>query len=145
MFFNEKRINVIREMILSDSKEERIKALEKLKPMQRDDFYGLFKVMAGKEVTIRLLDAPLHEFLPHNEAEMGALISTSRARKGAKKLTRADIQARIDDMAEFNPMLGHRGCRHRGELPRVYEIRLGPYSRRRTSSKRRRSTSVPRS
>ena len=71
MFFNEKRINVIREMILSDSKEERTKALDKLKPMQRDDFYGLFKVMAGKEVTIRLLDAPLHEFLPAQRGRDG--------------------------------------------------------------------------
>jgi pyruvate,orthophosphate dikinase len=94
MFFNEKRINVIREMILSDSKEERIKALDKLKPMQREDFYGLFKVMAGKEVTIRLLDAPLHEFLPHNEAEMEALIAHLAARKGAKKLTQAQTYRR---------------------------------------------------
>ena len=71
MFFNEKRINVIREMILSDTKEERVKALEKLKPMQREDFYGLFKTMAGKEVTIRLLDAPLHEISPSQSGRDG--------------------------------------------------------------------------
>jgi len=96
MFFLEKRINVIREMILSDTKEDRIKALDKLKPMQRDDFYGLFSAMAGKEVTIRLLDAPLHEFLPHNAAEMEALVEYLGTRKGAKKLSKAEIQARID-------------------------------------------------
>jgi pyruvate,orthophosphate dikinase len=124
MFFNEKRINVIREMILSDSKEERIKALDKLKPMQREDFYGLFKVMAGKEVTIRLLDAPLHEFLPHNSAEMEALVEHMSARKGAKKLAKADIQARIDAMAEFNPMLGHRGCRIAVSYPEIYEMQV---------------------
>ena len=124
MFFNEKRINVIREMILSDSKEERIKALDKLKPMQRDDFYGLFKVMAGKEVTIRLLDAPLHEFLPHNSSEMDALVEHLAARKGTKKLTKADIQARIDAMAEFNPMLGHRGCRIAVSYPEIYEMQV---------------------
>ncbi len=124
MFFNEKRINVIREMILSDSKEERIKALDKLKPMQRDDFYGLFKVMAGKEVTIRLLDAPLHEFLPHNEAEFQAFSEHMSARKGAKKLTKAEIQARIDALAEFNPMLGHRGCRIAVSYPEIYEMQV---------------------
>ena len=124
MFFHEKRINVIREMILSDSREERIKALDKLKPMQREDFYGLFKVMAGKEVTIRLLDAPLHEFLPHNTAEMDALVEYLGARKGTKKLTKADIQARIDALEEFNPMLGHRGCRIAVSYPEIYEMQV---------------------
>jgi pyruvate,orthophosphate dikinase len=124
MFFNEKRINVIREMILSDTREERLKALEKLKPMQREDFYGLFKVMAGKIVTIRLLDAPLHEFLPHNAAEMDALIAYLGARKGAKKLTKADIQARCDALSEFNPMLGHRGCRIAVSYPEIYEMQV---------------------
>ncbi|MBL8968354.1 MAG: pyruvate, phosphate dikinase [Spirochaetaceae bacterium] len=124
MFFNEKRINVIREMILSDSREERIKALDKLKPMQRDDFYGLFKVMAGKEVTIRLLDAPLHEFLPHNPGEMEALIAHLGARKGAKKLTKPEIQARCDALSEFNPMLGHRGCRIAVSYPEIYEMQV---------------------
>jgi pyruvate,orthophosphate dikinase len=124
MFFNEKRINVIREMILSDTKEERVKALAKLQPMQREDFYGLFKVMAGKEVTIRLLDAPLHEFLPHNAAELDALVAYMAARKGAKKLTKAEIQARIDSLAEFNPMLGHRGCRIAVSYPEIYEMQV---------------------
>jgi pyruvate,orthophosphate dikinase len=124
MFFNEKRINVIREMILADSKEERVKALEKLKPMQREDFYGLFKVMAGKEVTIRLLDAPLHEFLPHNPGEMDSLIAYLGARKGSAKLTRAEIQARCDALSEFNPMLGHRGCRIAVSYPEIYEMQV---------------------
>jgi pyruvate,orthophosphate dikinase len=124
MFFNEKRINVIREMILSDTKEERVKALDKLKPMQRDDFYGIFKVMAGKEVTIRLLDAPLHEFLPHNNAEMDSLVEYLGARKAAKKLSKAEIQARIDSNEEFNPMLGHRGCRIAVSFPEIYEMQV---------------------
>jgi pyruvate,orthophosphate dikinase len=124
MFFNEKRINVIREMILSDTKEERVKALAKLQPMQRDDFYGIFKVMAGKEVTIRLLDAPLHEFLPHNAAEMENLVDYLAARKGAKKLSKAEIQARIDALDEFNPMLGHRGCRIAVSYPEIYEMQV---------------------
>ncbi len=124
MFFNEKRINVIREMILSDSVTERVKALDKLKPMQREDFYGLFKVMAGKEVTIRLLDAPLHEFLPHNNAEMDSLVEYLGARKATKKLTKADIQARIDSNEEFNPMLGHRGCRIAVSFPEIYEMQV---------------------
>jgi pyruvate,orthophosphate dikinase len=124
MFFNEKRINVIREMILSDSSEERVKALDKLKPMQREDFYGLFKVMAGKEVTIRLLDAPLHEFLPHNSAEMDNLVEYLGARKSAKKLSKAEIQARIDANEEFNPMLGHRGCRIAVSFPEIYEMQV---------------------
>jgi pyruvate,orthophosphate dikinase len=124
MFFNEKRINVIREMILSDSKDERVKALEKLKPMQRDDFYGLFKVMAGKEVTIRLLDAPLHEFLPHNAGELDALIAYLGARKGTKKLSKSEVQARIDALEEFNPMLGHRGCRIAVSYPEIYEMQV---------------------
>jgi pyruvate,orthophosphate dikinase len=124
MFFNEKRINVIREMILSDSREERVKALEKLKPMQREDFYGLFKVMAGKEVTIRLLDAPLHEFLPHNDAEFTAFSEHMAARKSTKKLTKQEIQARIDALAEFNPMLGHRGCRIAVSYPEIYEMQV---------------------
>jgi pyruvate,orthophosphate dikinase len=124
MFFNEKRINVMREMILSDTKEERVKALAKLQPMQREDFYGIFKVMAGKEVTIRLLDAPLHEFLPHNAPELEALVAYLGARKGAKKLAKAEISARIDALAEFNPMLGHRGCRIAVSYPEIYEMQV---------------------
>ncbi len=124
MFFNEKRINQFREMIVAETVEDRKKALEKLKPMQRDDFYGLFKTMAGKEVTIRLLDPPLHEFLPHNAAEMEAFIAHLDARKAKKKLTRAEIQARCDSLAEENPMLGHRGCRLGVSYPEIYEMQV---------------------
>ncbi|HRY53729.1 MAG TPA: PEP-utilizing enzyme [Spirochaetia bacterium] len=124
MFFNEKRINQFREMIVAETVEDRKKALDKLKPMQREDFYGLFKTMAGKEVTIRLLDPPLHEFLPHNAAEMEAFLAHLAKAKSAKKLNRADIQARCDSLAEENPMLGHRGCRLGVSYPEIYEMQV---------------------
>ncbi len=124
MFFNDKRINVFREMIFADSKAERVKALAKLKPFQRDDFYGLFKTMAGKEVTIRLLDAPLHEFLPHNDAEMTAFLGHLNGAKKSKSFTKADVEARIDAIAEINPMLGHRGCRVAVSYPEIYEMQV---------------------
>ncbi|MCK5202177.1 MAG: pyruvate, phosphate dikinase, partial [Spirochaetales bacterium] len=87
MFFDAKRINVFRRMIISNTFGERVKALKKLKAMQKDDFYQLFKVMDGKEVTIRLLDAPLHEFLPHNKDEMQIFIDFMKAEKDAKNVT----------------------------------------------------------
>jgi pyruvate,orthophosphate dikinase len=126
MFFKEKRINTFREMILADSKQERLKALTKLQVMQREDFYGLFKTMAGKEVTIRLLDAPLHEFLPHNESEMEAFLKYLGAgTKSAKgSLSKAEVRARFDALSEFNPMLGHRGCRIAVTYPEIYEMQV---------------------
>jgi len=123
MFFNEKRINVFREMILADSPDTREKALAKLEVMQRDDFYGLFKTMSGKEVTIRLLDAPLHEFMPHNDAEFeGFMAHLGSGKKGAKAPSKADIKARIETLSEFNPMLGHRGCRIAVSYPEIYAM-----------------------
>jgi pyruvate, orthophosphate dikinase len=127
MFFNEKRINVFREMILADSVEEREKALAKLQTMQRDDFYGLFKVMAGKNVTIRFLDAPLHEFLPHNEQELEGFLqylgaSAKSGKKDAKVISKAELRARMDALSEFNPMLGHRGCRIAVSYPEIYAM-----------------------
>ena len=123
MFFNEKRINVFREMILADSLETREKALAKLEVMQRDDFYGLFKTMAGKEVTIRLLDAPLHEFMPHNDPEFeGFMAYLGSGKKGAKVPSKAEIRARIEGLSEFNPMLGHRGCRIAVSYPEIYAM-----------------------
>ncbi len=123
MFFNEKRINVFREMILADSVEARQKALSKLEVMQRDDFYGLFKTMAGKEVTIRLLDAPLHEFMPHNDAEFeGFMAHLGAGKKNAKVPSKGEIRARIETLAEFNPMLGHRGCRIAVSYPEIYAM-----------------------
>jgi len=104
MFFMEDRITSMREMILADTKEDREKALAKLLPMQREDFLGIFKAMNGKPVTIRTLDPPLHEFLPHDEAGMADL---------AKSLSVPvqEVVARVESLAESNPMLGHRGCR----------------------------------
>ncbi len=123
MFFKTDRINVFREMILSDSAEERAVALEHLRPMQRDDFYGIFKAMAGKEVTIRLLDAPLHEFLPHNDEEFAAFMAYLEKSRG-KKPSKAEVTARIEALAEFNPMLGHRGCRIAVSYPEIYAMQV---------------------
>ncbi len=123
MFFNEKRINVFREMILADSLETREKALAKLEVMQRDDFYSLFKIMAGKEVTIRLLDAPLHEFMPHNDAEFeGFMAYLGSGKKSVKTPSKSEIRARIETLSEFNPMLGHRGCRIAVSYPEIYAM-----------------------
>ena len=104
MFFGGERIDAMREMILADDIEGRRKALEKLLPYQREDFYGLFKTMGSRPVTIRLLDPPLHEFLPHTDGEIKVL---------AKKMGKSyEIVTRlISDHHEFNPMLGLRGCR----------------------------------
>ncbi len=104
MFFGGERIDAMREMILADDIEGRKKALEKLLPYQRDDFYGLFKTMGSRPVTIRLLDPPLHEFVPHTDSEIEIL-----AGKMGKPF--ASVKARIADLHEFNPMLGLRGCR----------------------------------
>ncbi len=104
MFFMEDRITSMREMILADTLEDREKALAKLLPMQREDFLGIFRAMNGKPVTIRTLDPPLHEFLPHDEAGIADL---------AKSLSIPvqEVEARVESLAEANPMLGHRGCR----------------------------------
>lgn len=104
MFFEGNRIDAMREMILAETLEARQKALDKLLPYQRSDFEGIFKAMAGKPVTIRLLDPPLHEFLPHGKEQQGEL---------AKKIgIKAEvIEKRVNELHEFNPMLGWRGCR----------------------------------
>jgi pyruvate,orthophosphate dikinase len=104
MFFMEDRITSMREMILADTREDREKALAKLLPMQREDFLGIFRAMNGKPVTIRTLDPPLHEFLPHDEAGIADL---------AKSLSIPvqEVEARVESLSEANPMLGHRGCR----------------------------------
>ncbi len=129
MFFNEKRINVFREMILANDGKAREKALAKLKVMQKEDFYGLFKTMAGKEVTIRLLDAPLHEFLPHNDHEFEtflAHLNSSAGKKAGGKSTvnKNEIRACMDSLSEFNPMLGHRGCRIAVSYPEIYAMQV---------------------
>ncbi len=103
MFFGD-RIWAIREMIMAEDSQGREKALAKLLPMQRDDFYGIFKAMNGRPVTIRLLDPPLHEFVPHEKATQEEMA----ARLG---VTAHAVAAKVDFLFEFNPMLGHRGCR----------------------------------
>ncbi len=120
MFFNEKRIMKFREMILSETEEERRKALDSLKPMQRSDFYELFKIMVGRPVTIRLLDAPLHEFLPRTDSSMDEFVKYMQTRK--KGIKSAEIRARCDEISEMNPMLGHRGCRVAVTYPEIYEM-----------------------
>ncbi len=124
MFFDEKRINKFREMILSDSLEERKKALDQLLPIQKTDFYKIFKIMSEYEVTIRLLDAPLHEFLPHNENEMKKFVAYMKTSKKKKPLSEKEIKARCEALNEFNPMLGHRGCRIAVSYPEIYEMQI---------------------
>jgi pyruvate,orthophosphate dikinase len=123
MFFKAERINVFREMLLSGDEKEREKALSKLQVMQRDDFYGILKIMAGREVTIRLLDSPLHEFMPHNDGELTAYMNHLQQTKNIKPL-KADILAQIDTLHEFNPMLGHRGCRIAVSYPEIYAMQV---------------------
>jgi len=123
MFFKGDRIHAFREMLLTSNAKEREKALAKLQVMQREDFYGILKVMAGKEVTIRLLDSPLHEFMPHNNDELAAYIAfVQKSRK--TKLNKAEILAQIDSLHEFNPMLGHRGCRIAVSYPEIYAMQI---------------------
>ncbi len=122
MFFNEKRIMKFREMIIATDDKERLKALDALKPMQRADFYELLKIMSDKPVTIRLLDAPLHEFLPRTDDSMNEFIAYMKTRQ--KNLKPADIKARCSDLAEMNPMLGHRGCRVAVTYPEIYEMQV---------------------
>ncbi|RKX95875.1 MAG: pyruvate, phosphate dikinase [Spirochaetes bacterium] len=120
MFFNEKRINTFRAMIIANSKEDRIKALDQLEEMQVADFYKLFKIMEGLPVTIRLLDAPLHEFLPHTKESMNDFIKFMK--KINPKLDENEIRIRCDMLKEFNPMLGHRGCRIAISYPEIYNM-----------------------
>ena len=115
MFFDPQRIIHVREMIVANTEAERRTALDKLLPYQRDDFVKLFTIMAGLPVTIRLLDPPLHEFLPHSEADMGEVA------KAAGK-TVADVKAKASQLHESNPMLGHRGCRLGITYPEIYEM-----------------------
>jgi pyruvate,orthophosphate dikinase len=123
MFFQAERINVFREMLLSTDPKDRAKALSKLQVMQRDDFYGILKVMAGKEVTIRLLDSPLHEFMPHNDDETQNLINHMQKVKKVK-ISKAEITASVEALHEFNPMLGHRGCRIAVSYPEIYAMQV---------------------
>ena len=115
MFFDEERIPAVRRMILAETVEDRVEALEKLLPYQRDDFYGIFKAMNGKPANIRLLDPPLHEFLPHDDPSIEALARQMNVRT-------SDLKKRVVDLDEFNPMLGHRGCRLAVTYPEICEM-----------------------
>ncbi|HEU0074216.1 MAG TPA: pyruvate, phosphate dikinase, partial [Dehalococcoidia bacterium] len=117
MFFDPERILAVREMILSDSEAGRRAALAKILPMQRSDFEGIFRAMDGLPVTIRLLDPPLHEFLPHTAEEIEEVAS-------ALGVSAAVVSQRNQDLAEFNPMLGHRGCRLAVTFPEIYETQV---------------------
>jgi len=112
MFFQEDRIFAVREMIVAKTLEQRQKALDKLLPMQQGDFEGLFKAMAGYPVTIRLLDPPLHEFLPHTDEEIRSLASDMG-------LSFEELKATVESLHEFNPMMGHRGCRLAVTYPEI--------------------------
>ncbi len=115
MFFDASRITSMREMILANDIEGRKKALAKLLPMQKQDFKDIFKIMAGLPVTIRLLDPPLHEFLPHSAEEISSVAK-------AAGISVEAIKARADSLKESNPMLGHRGCRLGITFPEIYEM-----------------------
>ncbi|OHE55694.1 MAG: pyruvate, phosphate dikinase [Thermodesulfovibrio sp. RBG_19FT_COMBO_42_12] len=117
MFFAPERISAVREMILSDDIEGRKKALVKLLPMQKEDFIGIFKAMKGLPVTVRLLDPPLHEFLPHTDEEL-RILATSMEVPFEK------VKTRNMALHELNPMLGHRGCRLGITYPEVYEMQV---------------------
>ena len=115
MFFGEGRIDAFREMICSETVEERKAALDKIEPMQQADFEGLFEALGGHPVTIRFLDPPLHEFVPTNEADIETLAKTQGK-------TVAQIKQLISDLHEFNPMMGHRGCRLTVTYPEIAEM-----------------------
>jgi pyruvate,orthophosphate dikinase len=115
MFFDPARISAVRQMIMANDEAGRRSALAKLLPFQREDFVSLFKIMAGLPVTIRLLDPPLHEFLPHGEAELAEVAA-------ALGMDARAINARADELSESNPMLGHRGCRLGVSYPEIYEM-----------------------
>ncbi len=115
MFFEGDRVQAVREMILAEDQEEASRALEKLYPMQRTDFVGIFEAMESCPVTIRLLDPPLHEFLPHTDAEIESLAEQMGVRASR-------IRTQVENLKEFNPMMGHRGCRLGITNPGLYRM-----------------------
>lgn len=115
MFFDADRITAMREMIVADDEQGRRAALAKLEPMQKNDFIDLFTIMEGLPVTIRLLDPPLHEFLPHSDAEIAAVAKSAG-------VSEEKIRRRAEQIHESNPMLGHRGCRLGISYPEIYEM-----------------------
>jgi len=117
MFFDVKRIQAVREMIVSPDLQGRERALAKIMPMQKSDFIGLFREMRGVPVTIRLLDPPLHEFLPQNDDDIADLAAVAGMRF-------SEVKTHVEELHEFNPMLGHRGCRLGLTYPEVYDMQV---------------------
>ncbi|KAB3533244.1 pyruvate, phosphate dikinase [Alkaliphilus serpentinus] len=117
MFFEDTRIPVVRQMIVSRTIEQRKNALQQLLPMQRQDFLEIFEVMGERPVTIRLLDPPLHEFLPHEDEDVKALAQTM-------EISYQQLKEVVNDLKEFNPMLGHRGCRLAITYPEIYQMQV---------------------
>ena len=115
MFFAEDRIMAVREMIVAKTVEQRRKALDKILPMQREDFVGIYEALEGKPATIRFLDPPLHEFLPHHDEEIEALAKDL-------DLTFEELKETVEGLHEFNPMMGHRGCRLAVSYPEIAEM-----------------------
>jgi pyruvate,orthophosphate dikinase len=117
MFFEGDRIKAVREMILADNEAGRRKALAKLLPIQRGDFEGIFEAMQGLPVTVRLLDPPLHEFVPHEEANQKEMAEEMG-------ITPEEVRSKVESLHEFNPMLGHRGCRLGNTYPEITEMQV---------------------
>ncbi len=115
MFFDDARIPAVRRMIVSEDIEERKEALDELLPMQRKDFYEIYEAMGERPVTIRLLDPPLHEFLPQKDEDIKSLADSMG-------IEFEDLKGRVESLAEFNPMLGHRGCRLAVTFPEIYRM-----------------------
>jgi len=123
MFFGEGRIPIVQRMILADTEADRRKALDELLPLQREDFYGVFKAMHGNPVTIRTIDPPLHEFLPKREELMVEIARLEATGKTGKELDeKKHLLARVEQLHEFNPMLGHRGVRLGITYPEITEM-----------------------
>ncbi len=118
MFFAEDRIMAVRQMIVADTAEQRREALAQILPMQKDDFREIFRIMEGLPVTVRLLDPPLHEFLPHEELQIGVLAAYMRSRQPEA------VRERVEKLHESNPMLGHRGCRLGITTPDIYNMQV---------------------
>jgi pyruvate,orthophosphate dikinase len=117
MFFDEERILYVRQMILSSTKDDRVNALNKLLPFQKEDFIGIYQAMGERPVTIRLLDPPLHEFLPHKDEDIQVLANELEVPFDI-------LKTKVMSLSEFNPMLGHRGCRLAITFPEIYEMQV---------------------
>jgi pyruvate,orthophosphate dikinase len=117
MFFDKEKLVHFRSMIVAETEEARKAELKKILPLQQKDFFGIFKAMEGRPVTIRLLDPPLHEFVPHTKEEIDELADKL-------KVDRVKLQTKIDTLHESNPMLGHRGCRLAISYPEIYDMQV---------------------